>query len=240
MRIVFVSGWAHPANALEPLAELLGAGNDCRLLSVPMLDAEPGPLPRALADVVGEETGPCAVIGWSTGAVITLDMLARGNAEPTCVALIAATARFCSTDGYPHGLPAPALRAMRTGIQTRPEETLTAFFRECALPRTLPDIVIEHRVEDATARGPDALARGLDYLAETDLREALPGIATPVLVMHGKEDRIIPADAGSFVAGQLPSAQVILYDGVGHDLPAARCDVVAADIAHFLHSCRIS
>lgn len=234
MRLVLVSGWAHPANALQPVAEALNGSHERCPVSITALGAAADSLAAALADIVNNAAGPCAVIGWSTGAIVTLDMLARGLAEPACTALISPTARFCSADGYPHGVRPSALRAMQAGLRKRPDETLSAFFRECAFPGPLPDVVIEHRLSEALAQGAAALSSGLAYLADTDLREALPGIGTPALVIHGEEDRIIPAAAGRFVADRLPSSELTVYDNAGHDLPSTHAERTAAAVSAFL------
>jgi len=232
MRLVFVSGWAHPADAFRPVADTLGPDRDCTLVSVPAPGA--GSLAEALARTVNNPAEPCAAIGWSTGAIVILDMLARGLAEPARVVLVAATARFCRAGDYPHGVRPSTLRAMQAGLRKRPDETLSTFFRECAFPGTIPDIVVEHRVSEALAQGLDVLSSGLAYLAETDLRENLSGIITPALVIHGKEDRIVPVGAGRFVADHLPSAELTVYPNAGHDLPSTHAERLVTAISTFL------
>lgn len=47
----------------------------------------------------------------------------------------------------------------------------------------------------------------------------LSRIQSPVLIIHGLQDRLMPAAAGLELASHLPHAQVELVDGMGHDFP---------------------
>jgi class 3 adenylate cyclase len=49
--------------------------------------------------------------------------------------------------------------------------------------------------------------------AEIDVREVLPAIRVPTLVLHARQDRIVPADHGRYLAANIPGAMVVEYDG---------------------------
>ena len=49
-----------------------------------------------------------------------------------------------------------------------------------------------------------------------DTQERLPSVATPTLVIHGTEDRMLPVQNGKMVASLIPGSQLELFDGVGH------------------------
>lgn len=44
----------------------------------------------------------------------------------------------------------------------------------------------------------------------------IAGIATPTLILWGEEDRLIPVEAGRWLAQTLPSNELVLYPKVGH------------------------
>jgi pimeloyl-ACP methyl ester carboxylesterase len=48
---------------------------------------------------------------------------------------------------------------------------------------------------------------------------ALAGLTMPALVMHGKADRMVNVSGGRATAKAIPGAELILFDGMGHDLP---------------------
>jgi class 3 adenylate cyclase len=51
---------------------------------------------------------------------------------------------------------------------------------------------------------------------EIDIRQVLPAVRVPTLVMHGSEDRIVPVEAGASTAQRIRSARFIEIPGVGH------------------------
>jgi pimeloyl-ACP methyl ester carboxylesterase len=52
-----------------------------------------------------------------------------------------------------------------------------------------------------------------------DIRHLLPAVRVPTLVLHGEEDRIVPVQAGRWVARQIPGAEFYAFKGCGH-MPA--------------------
>jgi pimeloyl-ACP methyl ester carboxylesterase len=68
-------------------------------------------------------------------------------------------------------------------------------------------------------------------MASGDRSAELREIRCPTLVIHGKADKLIPASAGEEVARAIPAARLELFDGVGHDLPAALWPRFVASIA---------
>jgi class 3 adenylate cyclase len=51
---------------------------------------------------------------------------------------------------------------------------------------------------------------------DIDVRHVLPAVRVPTLVLHGADDRIVPAEVGAYVADQIPSARFVVIPGVGH------------------------
>jgi pimeloyl-ACP methyl ester carboxylesterase len=50
-------------------------------------------------------------------------------------------------------------------------------------------------------------------------RKALAGVRIPTLVLHGDQDPIINVKAGRATAAAIPDARLVVYPGMGHDLP---------------------
>ena len=49
-----------------------------------------------------------------------------------------------------------------------------------------------------------------------DTSARLQDIGTPTLVIHGTEDRMIPVENGTMIAGLIPGSRLEVLDGVGH------------------------
>jgi pimeloyl-[acyl-carrier protein] methyl ester esterase len=150
--------------------------------------------------------------------------------------VIGGTPCFCLAAGWAAGVPPQAVRAMRTGLRSRPESTLGRFFEDVMFPRGDAADAARSRVRHALSAAPGALVHGLDYLRRTDLRNQLKAVDIPVLVIHGRQDRIVPWEAGRFLAGHLAGSRFVLYDSFGHNLPGDDPGAVARDIAEFLEA----
>jgi pimeloyl-ACP methyl ester carboxylesterase len=70
------------------------------------------------------------------------------------------------------------------------------------------------------AYNPIASGRQLVSILAAESRvERLKKVAVPTLVIHGVDDVLVPVENGRLVAGAVPNARLIEFDGMGHDLP---------------------
>jgi pimeloyl-ACP methyl ester carboxylesterase len=70
---------------------------------------------------------------------------------------------------------------------------------------------------------------------EIDIRQVLPAVGVPTLVLHGSEDQIVPVEAGVYTARRIQSARFIEIPGVGHHaLGAAGAARIEHEIERFL------
>ena len=68
-------------------------------------------------------------------------------------------------------------------------------------------------------------------LASPDRTERLGGVRVPTLVIHGKADILVNPSGGQTTAAAIPGAELVLMDGMGHDIPRELWPVVAGHIA---------
>jgi pimeloyl-ACP methyl ester carboxylesterase len=61
-------------------------------------------------------------------------------------------------------------------------------------------------------------------------RERLGGLRTPTLVIHGTEDPVLPYGNGVALANDIPGAELLTVEHMGHELPRAVWDLVVAAI----------
>ena len=66
-----------------------------------------------------------------------------------------------------------------------------------------------------------------------DCSDRLDRIAAPTLVVHGREDRMIPVDNGRLLAARIPGARLLELEGTGHLYPTEAPEVDAT-IARFM------
>lgn len=74
--------------------------------------------------------------------------------------------------------------------------------------------------EARRAWNPAGVARQLAAIAVTgDLRPMLAGLRVPAFVVHGTRDVLVPPECGRDTARSIAGAQLLMIDGMGHDLP---------------------
>ncbi|MDD0815609.1 alpha/beta fold hydrolase [Curvibacter sp. HBC28] len=56
-------------------------------------------------------------------------------------------------------------------------------------------------------------------VADSGRAKALARISTPTLVVHGRQDPLVPLACGQDTAARIPGARMAVIDGMGHDLP---------------------
>ena len=67
---------------------------------------------------------------------------------------------------------------------------------------------------------PQGAARQLvAILAQKNRKPALRSLSTPTLVIHGADDPLVRVECGKNTAAAIPGAELLIIDGMGHDLP---------------------
>lgn len=81
---------------------------------------------------------------------------------------------------------------------------------------------------------PQGMARqNMAILSCGDRTVALSSIKAPTLVIHGSGDPLIPVEAGKDTAHVIPGANLLIIDGMGHDLPTGVwLEIVTAISSH--------
>ena len=68
-----------------------------------------------------------------------------------------------------------------------------------------------------------------------DRTEKLRSLKIPTLVIHGESDKMIDVSGGKAVATAIPGAELITFEGMGHELPKPLWPEFAERIANLIH-----
>jgi class 3 adenylate cyclase/predicted alpha/beta hydrolase len=69
----------------------------------------------------------------------------------------------------------------------------------------------------ARSAGSPRMARALvDVVEQIDIRDVLPSVRVPTLVIHVKDDRVIPYEGGQGLADGIPGARLVTFQGIDH------------------------
>ncbi len=160
-----------------------------------------------------------AWLGWSLGGLVALELARQQPGRARALVLVATTPRFLAGPDWEHGLQPEILDTFTQGLAGDYRATVQNFLalqtrgdeRAREALRLLRSQLASHGEPD-----PRALRTGLEILRNTDLRDALPRIAAPALVVAGEHDRLTPASAGRELAAALPAARFELIERSGH------------------------
>ena len=178
-----------------------------------------------------------AVLGWSLGGLVALELARRQPGQVRALVLVATTPRFLAGPGWEHGMRPEVLETFTQGLVSDYRATVQNFLtlqtrgdeRARETLRLLRSRLASHGDPD-----PRALQAGLGILRNADLRDALPRIAVPTLVVAGEHDRLTPASAGRELAATLPMARFRLIERSGHAPFLSHPGEVLAELTGFL------
>ncbi len=186
-------------------------------------------------------------VGHSMGGGETVRYVARhGQGRVAKVALVGAVPPLMlKTAANPGGIPIEFFDGMRAAVQADRAQffmDVTAPYFNADLPGASPGGTVSQGVRDSfwrqcMATGLLAAYESIKAFSETDFTADLEAVDVPTLVVHGSDDRIVPIDAAGRAAARIVrNAELLVYEGASHGLPATHKDRLNADLLAFLRS----
>ena len=225
-------------------------------LSTHLTDSPPPDLPAALgdlssvsytlSDMAADAVGLLDALGLEKAHVVGASMggaIAQTMAIEHADRVGSLTSMMSTTGNLSVGQPSPeVLRDVFGGppAVTRDEviQKMLQAFRAVASPRYPND---ENEVAARAGRAydrsydPIGVARQrLAWVASGDRTERLRHLDVPTLVIHGVADRMCDVSGGRATAEAIPGAELVLIEGMGHNLPLGLRSQLAARIAEFV------
>lgn len=217
--LVFLHGWGQSARVWHDQADhwpsatflnLPGHGGAAFEPADAWVDALAAQLPES----------PAVLIGWSLGGMLAMQLALTHPERVAGLVLVATTPRFVSAPDWPHGCDAGLLDGFAEGINTHSAKTMSRFFALMfhgdELPRSRYNAIARAAVDRDNPPAHEGLEAGLVLLRQLDLRAQVELIRQPALVLHGRDDAVVPAAAGEWLARTLPAATTHIFDACGH------------------------
>jgi pimeloyl-[acyl-carrier protein] methyl ester esterase len=171
------------------------------------------------ADAVARSVPRAAVIcGWSMGGLLAQRIAMRHPQSARALVLVSSTPCFMARSGWPHGMAPATLEAFADGLHRDREATLMRFVRLNALHGAGERESVRAFTRCLAERDPPteaALAAGLRWLREVDLRDEARGLPR-TLVIHGIRDVLAPIEAGRWLAHAVPGAESLELPDAAH------------------------
>jgi len=162
---------------------------------------------------------PTILVGWSLGGQIALKIHAHLS-NLAGLALVSTTPTFRQQHDWKYGCSHEVWQGFSQGAAQQDPKLMRRFFQMMLhgdkLSRKEIQTLSQKAIDKRTPPTFQGLQTGLSFLSNLDLRDELPDISLPTLVLHGAQDVIVPAQAGQYLAEQISHANLHVFEDCGH------------------------
>jgi class 3 adenylate cyclase/pimeloyl-ACP methyl ester carboxylesterase len=234
-------GYAHYLRRLSSFSRLISFDKYGMGLSDPIPSRELPPLEdwmddvSAVMDAVGLERA--AIMGAGEASPMAALFAATYPERTSALVLVNATARTSAAPGYEIGAPPE----VRERIVSMAEQT---WGRGDLIAAINPSLAGDSAAVEAWGRhlrlsaSPATAAAVMRMLFELDVRDVLPTISVPTLVVHRQDNPIVTVDQGRYLAEHIEGARFVAVPGADYGLAVGDIDVVIDEVEQFLTGSR--
>jgi pimeloyl-ACP methyl ester carboxylesterase len=183
----------------------------------------------AVMDAAGVEKAH--VFGVSMGGGVALEMAVRQPARLTSLVLGCTAAFTAEKRRMPsilrnlYYLPNWALRIIMSGGRGDHGYGSAAPLDRVAIDQKMV-------ASDKFSR-PGVIAQAVAVASHITTLEAVAGVTTPTLVLHGDEDGLVPFHWGEELAMTIPGSRLVKLEGAGHNFLVAGLEKATAEVLYF-------
>ncbi|MFZ0014443.1 MAG: adenylate/guanylate cyclase domain-containing protein [Acidimicrobiia bacterium] len=191
---------------------------------------------RGVMDDAGSDQA--AVVGGAEGGPMCTLFAATYPERTSALILITTYARRMWTHDYPWGLTAEVDALVEEGYLSlwgRAPMGIRALAPGQADDPAFRDWYVRAQRTGGT---PGAALAWYRITADIDVREVLPAIRVPTLVVHRTGDQAIPVEHGRYLADHIPGARYVELPGEDHFWFSGDSDAILAEIEEFLTGVR--
>jgi pimeloyl-ACP methyl ester carboxylesterase len=165
----------------------------------------------AFIDALG--LGRPHVVGLSFGGGLALELYRRHPIVPMSLVLVSAYA------GWAGSLPVEIVeqrlqQALRLG--DLPPEQLVDELVPTMLAESAPAEMVDAFAASMSGTHPAGLRATARAFAEADVRDVLPTIAVPTLLLYGDKDVRAPINVAQDLNAKIPASKLVVLEGAGH------------------------
>ena len=202
--------------------------------SLPTLEEFMADIPAVL-DAVGSERA--AVIANIGGGILAVPFAAAYPERVSSLVLVDAFARFQKADDFPIGAPPEA-------VDETLEQAEAEMGRGLMIDFFAPSVAGDERLRRAWSRyerhaaTPGSTIAIVRLIYQSDIRDVLPAIRVPTLVIHRADATGFAAAHGRYLAEHIPGAKYVELPGIDNLIWAVDQDGIVAEIQDFLTGVR--
>ncbi len=212
-----------------------GTGLSDRAVGAPTLEARMDDV-RAVLDAAGSERA--VLMGVSEGAPMCLLFAAAHPERTEALVLHGGMARSTEAPDYPWAPPADGL------VESAVELIFPVVYEGEDVDIWTPSLADDAQYKSWLARyrragvSPDGMQMIYETFLDIDVRDVLPTITVPTLVLHRRGDRVVNRRAAEWMAAQIPGAKYVELPGQDHLPWAGDAEAVTDEIREFVTGVR--
>ena len=223
-----LQGWGLNLRVFDALADDLAnerrSGREVIAIDLPGHGASPWDSARASLAGQAQQLAAllparCALLGWSLGGQLALEIAHRFPRRIEKLVLVCTTPRFVADGDWTAGMAGAVMQRFAEQLDRDWQATVEEFLQlqvRGSRDATAALAALQAALRDHGAAQPVALGAGLDILHDTDLRAAASEIYAETLVLSGEHDRITPPAASEWLANTMPRARHVCLPRAGH------------------------
>jgi pimeloyl-[acyl-carrier protein] methyl ester esterase len=180
---------------------------------------------------------PVTVCGWSLGGQIAMHWAMREPEKIVRLVLVSSTPCFAERKDWQLGMSQHILQQFADDLEKNHAATLRRFLAlQVRGSERERELLAEMRASLFSRGEPDmdALRGGLEILRGTDLRDVLPDIKQPALVIAGERDKLSLPAASNLMARKMPNARKVEIRGSAHAPFLSHPDEFAKHVVGFM------
>jgi len=211
-----------------------GTGLSDRVAEMPNLETRMDDV-RAVLDTVGSERA--ALFGYSEGGVLCALFAATYPNRASALIMHGSYARLTAAPDYPWGLNEQERSAFV-------DQAVREWGAPIGIDMRAPSMATDERFRQWWARflrlsaSPAAFATLSHMNAQMDIRQVLPAIRVPTLILHSVNDRNLDVRGSRYLAEQIPGAKLVELSGPDHVPWLSDADIVVDEVEEFLTGAR--
>jgi len=154
------------------------------------------------------------VLGLSFGSTLALELYRQNPRLPRTLVLAAAYAGW--TGSLPADVVEERLRQTIPDLDLTPDQVIAKYNSPGLLSEFAPASVLAKNARIMSDFHPPGMKAMVRALAAADLRDILPLIEVPTLLLYGDRDVRSPVSVGRALHAQIPKSKLVVIPGVGH------------------------
>jgi pimeloyl-ACP methyl ester esterase len=155
-----------------------------------------------------------AVVGWSMGGLVALELVRRLGERASTLVLVSTTPGALTARDNPHAAVERAA-ALTKGVAEDFRATIRDFAADFFKDGTASPL-FSWAAGQMQRTPPHAAAATLAALLEADLRPHLKTLKLPTAVLHGRHDAVFPLAHGEQLAKGIAGAHLTVFEASGH------------------------